>query len=185
MTKIIEEPLPGLFVIELKRFQDDRGYFCETFNQKTFQGLGISTNFVQDNLSFSKKGTLRGLHFQNPTAQAKLVRCPLGTVWDVAVDLRRSSPTFGKHFGLTLSDKNNLAMYVPVGFAHGFCVMSEEALFEYKCSNFYSPQDDRGVFWRDPKLNIPWPLKELGVEPILSAKDLKLPTLAEQTHLFD
>lgn len=185
MTKILEEPLSGLFVIELKPFKDDRGYFCETYNQEKFSALGIQTNFVQDNLSFSKKGTLRGLHYQNPTAQAKLVRCPLGQVWDVAVDLRKSSPTFGKHFSLTLTAENHLAMLIPVGFAHGFCVLSEEALFEYKCSNFYSPKDDRGVRWNDPKLNISWPLKQLGMDPILSPKDLALPLLSEQTNFFD
>ncbi|SMD13415.1 dTDP-4-dehydrorhamnose 3,5-epimerase [Sporomusa malonica] len=159
--------LPDIKIIEPKVFEDSRGFFMETWNASRYVEWGIPANFVQDNLSLSSKGILRGLHYQQPNSQGKLVYVLQGEVFDVAVDIRYGSPNFGQWVGVTLSAKNRWQIYIPEGFAHGFCVMSETALFVYKCTDFYSPSSERGICWNDPDLNIHWPV----VEPILSEKD--------------
>uniref|UniRef100_A0A7C2K4C8 dTDP-4-dehydrorhamnose 3,5-epimerase n=1 Tax=candidate division WOR-3 bacterium TaxID=2052148 RepID=A0A7C2K4C8_UNCW3 len=166
--------LPGLVLIEPKAFEDHRGFFMEIFKENIYyDNLGV--HFVQDNLSFSKKGVLRGLHFQKrPSAQAKLVQVVHGEIFDVAVDIRKGSPTFGRWVGLILSSKNRLQLFIPEGFAHGFCVLSETATVLYKTSAFYDRECERGIIWNDPEIGIDWPIKD----PILSEKDSKLPTLA-------
>ncbi|WP_078118022.1 dTDP-4-dehydrorhamnose 3,5-epimerase [Thiosocius teredinicola] len=169
-------PIPGLLLIEPKRFTDERGWFCETWQQQRYRDAGIDKPFVQDNLAKSSKGVLRGLHAQEPFAQGKLVQVFEGAVFDVAVDLRVGSPTFGKWHGITLSGDNGLQFYVPPGFGHGYYVISDEALFAYKCTDVYSPQTQFGVRWNDPALGIEWPL--IG-EPILSDKDREAPLLAD------
>ena len=174
--KLVQTGFAGLVVIAPRVFADARGYFLETWSQRAFAEAGLPTEFAQDNFSRSTRGILRGLHFQNPNPQGKLVRCTLGRVWDVAVDIRPASPSFGRHFGLELSEENRLAMYVPPGSAHGFCVLSDEAHFQYKCTTAYSPEGDCGVQWNDPALAIPWPLDG---EPLLSDKDRTLEPLAE------
>ena len=181
--KLIETGIDGLLVIEPKIFGDHRGYFFESFSQKEFDdAVGSHTGFVQDNESFSGKGVLRGLHFQKgKDAQAKLVRVIEGEVWDVAVDLRPKSPTFGRHFGVTLTGENHLQFFIPRGFAHGFLVLSKTALFQYKCDNYYAPQSEDGIIWDDPTLSIPWPLDE-GTKPILSDRDLRHQTF--ETYLL-
>lgn len=174
--KLVETGIKDLFIIEPKVFGDHRGYFVETYNQKRFKELGLDYQFVQDNESFSKYGTLRGLHFQKGEfAQAKLVRVLQGKVLDVAVDLRPESSTYGKHVTVELSDENKRLFIVPRGFAHGFVVLSETALFSYKCDNFYTPSQEGGLAYNDPKIGINWivPTEKL----ILSDKDLKNPTL--------
>jgi dTDP-4-dehydrorhamnose 3,5-epimerase len=173
--KINKTPIDGILVIEPDVFKDERGFFLETFHAQKYMDLGIEDNFVQDNMSFSSKGILRGLHFQHRNPQAKLVQVLLGEVFDVAVDIRRDSPTFGKWFGIMLSQENLLQMYIPEGFAHGYCVVSKTALFAYKCSNFYSPADEGGLLWSDPDIEIKWPISN----PVLSAKDSQLPCLSE------
>jgi len=155
-------------LIAPKVFGDHRGYFQESWNRKTFAEAGLRLDFVQDNLSFSRRGILRGLHFQNPNGQGKLVHVLQGEVYDVAVDIRRGSPTFGRSFGARLSADNHLQMYVPPGFAHGFSVLSETALFAYKCTEFYDPAAEHSLRFDDPDLGIPWPLEQA---PTLSAKD--------------
>jgi dTDP-4-dehydrorhamnose 3,5-epimerase len=165
--KIIETELDGVVVIEPNVFNDQRGYFFETYNQNRYQEAGIKSNFVQDNLSFSKKGTLRGMHYQHPHDQAKLVQVIQGEVFDVVVDIRRESPTFGKWIGQNISDENKQQIFVPEGFAHGFCVLSETALFHYKCSDFYAPECEGGIHWSDPDVAIDWPLDS----PMVSEKD--------------
>jgi dTDP-4-dehydrorhamnose 3,5-epimerase len=174
MTKT---PLEGLLVIEPRVFNDSRGYFYESFQQERYAQAGLPL-FVQDNVSHSSANTLRGLHFQQPRAQGKLVWVSQGSVWDVVVDIRASSPTFGQWFSITLTDKNHTQLFIPPGFAHGFCVISENAIFHYKCTDYYAPECERGIRWDDPKLNIPWPVNN----PILSAKDSAYPTLHEITH---
>ena len=161
--------LEGLLVLEPKVFGDARGFFMETWNRQRYRDAGLSVDFVQDNVSFSRRGVLRGLHFQNPRPQGKLLCVLLGEVFDVAVDLRRQSPTFGKWHGLTLSAENKRQFYVPPGFAHGFLVLSDNALFSYKCTEFYSPKDESTLQWNDPQLGIQWPIKE----PAISEKDSK------------
>ena len=175
--KITEGPLPGLLIIEPQVFHDTRGYFYEAFQQTRYQELGLPV-FVQDNVSRSKQHVLRGLHYQNPHSQGKLVGVTSGAVWDVALDIRASSKTFGQWFGLLLSDENHRQMYVPKGFAHGFCVLSNEADFYYKCTDFYSPDSEQGIAWDDPTLNIPWPISQ----PILATKDQRYPRLSEIPH---
>jgi dTDP-4-dehydrorhamnose 3,5-epimerase len=167
--KIIPTSLDGAVVIEPKVFGDERGFFLESFNAKRFAEAGLPTEFFQDNLSFSRRGVLRGLHFQNPNPQGKLVWVLQGSVYDVAVDLRRKSKTFGQWFGHELSSENRAQFYVPPGFGHGFIVTSETALFTYKCTELYSPQTEKSLLWNDPDLGITWPS---GIEPQLSAKDL-------------
>jgi dTDP-4-dehydrorhamnose 3,5-epimerase len=164
---IISGELPGLMVFEPRVFGDARGFFFESWNQRRYAEAGIEEAFVQDNLSFSRHGILRGLHFQNPNAQGKLVQVLQGEVFDVAVDLRRSSPTFGRWETAVLSAGNRRQFYVPPGFAHGFVVTSETALFHYKCTADYSPRDERTLLWNDPDLGIPWPVET----PVLSDKD--------------
>ncbi len=162
--------IPGLLLFEPKVFKDDRGYFYESFNEKTFKDAGIVSHFVQDNQSFSKKNTIRGLHYQlNPHAQSKLVRVILGEVLDVAVDLRINSPTFGKHFAVTLSADNHLQLYIPRGFAHGYSVLSDTAIFFYKCDGFYNKENERGILYNDPFLNINWMVDDRSA--IVSDKD--------------
>ena len=168
-------PIQGLFEIQPKVFKDGRGYFFECWSQRDFEAAGITASFVQDCQSRSVKGVLRGLHFQKTHPQAKLVRVTEGEVFDVSVDLRPDSPTFGKWHGITLSAEKQNQFYIPEGFAHGFLVLSETAIFDYKCTDFYYPQDEGGLFWNDPAVGINWP--DIGVEYILSEKDKKLPLL--------
>ncbi len=165
--KITETKLPGVLIIEPKVFGDSRGFFLETWQLKRYHEYGIKEQFVQDNLSFSQKGVLRGLHFQNPQAQGKLVYALQGEVFDVAVDICEGSNTFGKWTGVYLSSENKKQFYVPEGFAHGFCVVSETALFAYKCTALYSPENEMSIKWNDPDINIDWPIQEVS----LSEKD--------------
>ncbi len=181
IDNIKESTIKDVKIITPPIHTDSRGYFFESFNSKDFINLGLPVNFVQDNQAFSKKGTLRGLHYQLKYPQGKLVRVIQGEVFDVAVDIRLGSPSFGKHVGLHLSDKNNIIMYIPEGFAHGYLVLSETAIFQYKCTDIYHPEDEYGLLWSDKEINIQWPIKD----PILSAKDKSLPTLqlVEKKHL--
>jgi len=165
--KITRCDIAGLLIIEPKVFGDARGFFLETWNEERYRDAGLDLRFVQDNLSLSRRGTVRGLHFQNPNPQGKLVYVIEGEVFDVAVDLRRSSPTFGRWHGLNLSGQNRLQFFVPPGFAHGFAVLSETALFAYKCTVSYSPKDEMTLLWNDPEVGVQWPVKE----PVLSDKD--------------
>lgn len=176
---VVDTPLGGLKVIEPKVFEDARGFFLETFNAGRYAALGVPSHFVQDNWSRSQKGTLRGLHFQHPKGQGKLVWCPRGAVWDVAVDVRKGSPTFGKWFGLELSEANKKQLWIPPGFAHGFCVLSDVADFVYKCTELYAPDCEQSVRWDDPAIGVEWPVKE----PLLSKKDLAAPLLADAARL--
>lgn len=171
-------PLKDLYICEPKVYPDDRGYFFESYNENVFNAAGLSYTFVQDNESKSSRGVLRGLHYQvEPMAQAKLVRVIAGEVFDVAVDLRQSSPTFGQWYGATLSADNKMQMLVPSGFAHGFLVMADDTIFSYKCDTFYSKEHERGIIWNDPHLHITWPLELSQIR--LSAKDVELPGLSE------
>ena len=162
--------IEGLVVVEPKVFGDNRGYFMETYNYNDFKAAGLDMVFVQDNQSKSKKGVLRGLHFQKKNPQGKLVRVVSGEVYDVAVDLRRGSDTYGKWYGVLLTAENKKQFYVPEGFAHGFVVMSETAEFVYKCTRFYDPSDEGGLMWNDPEIGIDWPVPE-NAELLLSEKD--------------
>ena len=173
--KLTETELDGVLIIEPSVYEDARGFFLETYHQNRYRELGIHSDFVQDNMSFSKKRTLRGLHFQHPQDQAKLVQVAKGTVFDVVVDVRRGSPTFGKWAGAYLSDEKMRQIFIPEGFAHGFCVISEYAVFIYKCSNFYARECEGGVLWSDPDLNIQWPVEDA----LVSEKDMKLPCLKD------
>lgn len=173
--KVIETKLPGVLEFQPKKFGDARGYFMETWRDAAYKEAGLSENFVQDNMSFSQHGVLRGLHFQLPKAQGKLVYCPIGEVFDVAVDIRHGSPTFGQWVGVTLSAEAGNQLYVPPGFAHGFCVISEQALFCYKCTEYYDPVGDAGVRWNDPDLGVDWPLDAASV----SDKDANTPLLKD------
>lgn len=176
--KVIETVIEGVKIIEPEVFGDARGWFVEQYNAERYRAAGIDSNFVQDNESFSSRGVVRGLHWQEGTAaQAKLVRVIRGSVWDVAVDIRKGSPTFGQHVAVTLSSENKRQFFIPRGFAHGFIVLEDESLFSYKCDNVYSPQSERGLLFSDPALGIQWP--EVGVPLILSEKDQFHPTLAE------
>jgi dTDP-4-dehydrorhamnose 3,5-epimerase len=159
--------LEGLLLVEPKVFGDSRGFFMESWNQRRYEEAGLTAQFVQDNFSFSHRGALRGLHFQNPNSQGKLVSVLQGEVFDVVVDLRRHSPTFGRHEAVRLSGDNKRQFYIPPGFAHGFLVLSETALFHYKCTTFYSPKDEMTLLWNDPEIGIEWPLPN----PTLSEKD--------------
>ncbi len=167
-------PLPGVLLVTPRVFGDARGFFLETFSAERYAEVGIVGPFVQDNWSRSLKHTLRGLHFQQPNAQGKLVGVLRGAVYDVAVDVRTDSPTFGKWYGVELSDGNKQQLWVPPGFAHGFCVLSDEADFVYKCTALYAPHSERSVLWNDPNIGIEWPVKT----PLLSAKDAAAPPLA-------
>ena len=172
----IETEIKDLFIIETKRYGDARGYFMETYKKSDFDAAGLVYDFVQDNQSSSRRGVLRGLHFQKQHPQAKLVRVLSGEVFDVAVDLRTGSATYGKWVGARLSAESGTQFLIPRGFAHGFMVISEKAEFAYKCDEVYHPEDEGGIIWNDPDIGIKWP--EIG-EIILSEKDLKNPTLAE------
>ena len=169
-VEIIKTAIDGPLIIEPKVFGDDRGFFIETYSQKRYQDAGIPDVFVQDNLSLSRRGVLRGLHFQSPNAQGKLVSCPAGEVFDVAVDIRKGSKTFGKWVGVHLSGDNKRQFWIPPGFAHGFVVLSETALFSYKCTKYYSPKDEKTILWNDPEIGIEWPITD-GLQ--LSVKDGK------------
>lgn len=168
-------PINGLFEIQPKVFGDTRGAFFEAWSERDFLAAGLSLKFVQDNQSRSVKGVLRGLHFQKTHPQGKLVRVIEGEVFDVAIDIRKGSPTFGKWHAVTLSGEKNNMFYIPEGFAHGFLVMSDTAIFTYKCTDFYHPEDEGGLMWNDPDINIVWP--DLGVTIVLSEKDTKHPRL--------
>lgn len=176
--KLIETDIEDLYIIEPTVFGDNRGYFLETYNARDFKEIGLDLKFVQDNESCSKKGVLRGLHFQYKYPQGKLVRVIKGEVFDVAVDLRKNSKTYGKWYGVILSEENKRQFYVPEGFAHGFLVLSDMAVFTYKCTDFYHPEDEGGILWNDPDININWPLDKVN-EVILSEKDKKWKTFKE------
>ena len=182
---IIKTKLPGVLIIEPDVFGDDRGYFYESFNKKRFQELtGIDVNFIQDNESKSKYGVVRGLHFQKGEfAQTKLVHAAQGKILDVAVDIRKDSPTFGLYVATELSDSNHRQLYIPRGYAHGFSVLSEEAVFQYKCDNYYAPQSEGAIAWNDPEIGIDWGLPAEDV--LLSAKDAAHPLLKDSEYLFD
>jgi len=173
--KIIETTFPGILIFEPRVFSDARGVFFESWRRNMYAEAGASLDFVQDNLSTSYKGVVRGLHFQNPRQQSKLVYVADGEVFDVAVDVRTGSPTFGKWFGAVLSSENRRQMYIPKGFAHGFQTLSEKAVFTYKCDDYYSAEAELCVRWDDPAIGIDWPIKT----PILSPKDGAAPTLHE------
>ena len=177
----IETGIEGLVVIKPTVFGDSRGFFMETYNKNDFIEMGITEEFVQDNHSKSVKGVLRGLHFQKEFPQGKLVRVINGEVYDVAVDLRKGSATFGKYYGILLSSENKMQFFVPKGFAHGFLVISDEAEFVYKCTDFYHPEDEGGLIWNDPEVGISWPLDKIGGESnvMLSNKDKLLGNLDE------
>ncbi len=182
--ELIETGIPGVVVLQPRIFGDERGYFFESFSQRDFEKLVCKTTFVQDNESKSCYGVVRGLHFQKPPhAQSKLVRVVKGLVLDVAVDIRRGSPTFGEHVSVELSGENKRQFFIPRGFAHGFAVLSEEAVFQYKCDNFYAPECEGALAWNDPDLGIDWQL--LAEKVILSEKDRCHPCLKDAEWLFD
>jgi len=178
MFNFIKTKIKDLYIIEPKVFGDNRGYFMETYNRNDFFEAGLTMEFVQDNESKSKKGVLRGMHFQTKHTQGKLVRATRGEVYDVAVDLRKGSPTFGQWEGVLLTEENKRQFYVPEGFAHGFLVVSDEAVFNYKCTDFYAPEYDSGLLWNDPEVGIEWPLDGID-ELLLSEKDKVQKTLKE------
>ena len=180
--KFVETGVPGVVVVEPTVFGDDRGYFMETYHKEEFAAAGIAGEFVQDNQSSSRKGVLRGLHFQKENTQGKLVRVIKGRVFDAAVDLRPKSPAFGRWTGVELSDENRRQMYVPQGFAHGFLVLSDMAEFTYKCTDVYAPQHEGGIRWDDADIGIDWPV--LDVPYVMSAKDEALPVMRGQDFAF-
>ena len=174
--EVIKTPIKDLVVIQPKVFGDERGFFLETYNKKSFEELGLMMEFVQDNHSKSKKGVLRGLHFQTQNTQGKLVRVAKGSVYDVAVDLRKDSETFGKWYGVLLTEENKTMFYVPEGFAHGFLTLEDDTEFMYKCTDLYSPEYDSGLLWNDETINIDWKFEEFGINPeelTISEKDQK------------
>jgi dTDP-4-dehydrorhamnose 3,5-epimerase len=173
--KMLPTKLDGVYIIEPQVFSDDRGFFMETYQQRRYSEASIEQLFVQDNLSSSIRGTLRGLHYQVNHEQAKLIQVVKGTIFDVAVDIRKGSPSFGQWTGVHLSGDNKRQVFIAEGFAHGFCVLSEVAHVVYKCSDFYAPKDEGGILWSDPDLAIEWPISE----PLLSAKDSLLPRLVD------
>ncbi|MCB0858922.1 MAG: dTDP-4-dehydrorhamnose 3,5-epimerase [Solirubrobacterales bacterium] len=175
MAKRLETGLEGLVLIEPQVFGDERGFFVETFSQDSWREMGVEADFVQHNHSRSSAGTLRGLHFQTSPGQAKLLRCPRGKIFDVAVDLRSDSPTYGKWEGYILDDEKHHQLFVPVGFAHGFCVLSEVADVTYLVSSVYDPETEAGIRWDDPEVGVEWPV----AEPLLSLRDVEAPTLSE------
>lgn len=171
----IETDLPGIFLIEPDSFPDNRGFFMETYHKARYSKGGIEDTFVQDNYSHSRRGTLRGLHYQLEHAQAKLIYVIRGGIFDVALDIRKNSPTFGQWMGKYLSAENRRQIFIPRGFAHGFCVLSDEADVIYKCTDFYTPEDEYGIFWADPDIKIAWPMKDV----FLSEKDGRNPVLSD------
>ncbi|QHT48019.1 dTDP-4-dehydrorhamnose 3,5-epimerase [Bacillus sp. SB49] len=181
--KVAESPLKEVLIIDPNIHGDHRGWFMETYSEASFRKVGINIKFSQDNHSFSSvKGTLRGLHYQtNPKAQTKLVRCTKGSIFDVAVDIREGSPSYGKWFGLELSEDNKKQLLVPKGFAHGFITLTEDAEVQYKVDEFYSPKNDRSIIWDDPTININWPE---NITPVLSEKDKSAPSLKEAENNF-
>jgi dTDP-4-dehydrorhamnose 3,5-epimerase len=181
--KLIKTKLDGVVILEPRVFADHRGYFMESYNQEVFHRLGLDYHFVQDNQSLSKEtGVIRGLHFQlNPKAQTKVVRVLAGAIYDVAVDIRKSSPTFGQWVGVILSEENKRQLVIPKGFAHGFCTLVPNTIVAYKVDEYYSPENDRGILWNDPELNIDWPTSN----PILSDKDKNHPVLKEAEINFE
>jgi len=181
---VSECPIKGLYEIQPKVFNDNRGYFFESYTEKDFHALNLNMKFVQDNQSCSTKGVLRGLHFQKHFPQGKLVRALFGKVYDVAVDLRQGSPTFGKSHGIILDGEKQNQFYISEGFAHGFYVLSDKAVFAYKCTNYYHPEDEGSIFWKDDKLDIPWS-NILDAEPILSDKDTKSALFDANKTYFD
>jgi dTDP-4-dehydrorhamnose 3,5-epimerase len=179
--KVYDGKLKGIKIIEPKVFKDSRGFFIESYSAKKLADYGINMEFVQDNHSYSVKNVLRGLHYQaNPSCQDKIVRVTTGEVYDVVVDIRRNSPTFGQWESFILSADNMKQVFVPKGFAHGFCALSDHVDFLYKCSDYYSPQDERGIIWNDPDLAIDWPVKE----PLLSPKDTIYPQIKDLNDDF-
>jgi dTDP-4-dehydrorhamnose 3,5-epimerase len=180
--EVVETKLKGVLVLKPKVFEDARGYFLESYNSNLFKQLGLDLNFVQDNQSLSQKGVLRGLHFQNnPFAQGKLVRVITGSVFDVAVDIRKSSPTYGEWFGMELNEKNKWMMYIPEGFAHGFATLKDDTIFSYKCTNFYNKGSEDCILWNDPDIGIDWNIEN----PLLSEKDLNGKRIKDFTSLFE
>lgn len=177
-ARFVETGIPGVVIVEPKVFRDDRGFFLESFQSEKYRAGGIDAVFVQDNHSYSVRGTLRGLHAQNPSAQGKLLRVIAGEVFDVAVDARRGSPAYGRHVTAVLSAENFRQIYVPPGLLHGFVVTSEVAQVEYKCTTFYRPDAELCVAWNDPDLAIPWPISD----PILSPRDAAAPRLRDVQH---
>jgi len=173
--KVIETNLSGVLIIEPKVFGDARGFFQETFQAERYREAGIEHDFVQDNHSRSQKGVLRGLHFQIAKPQGKLVSCSQGGVFDVVVDIDPLSATFGQYVGIELTEDNHRQIWIPPGYAHGFCVLTDKADFQYKCTGYYNPSDEGGLIWNDPDVAIEWPIDQ----PLLSDKDVKLPTLKE------
>ena len=173
--KILETSLPGVLIVEPQPFEDKRGFFMETFHQERFANHGLDLCFVQDNLSLSQKNVLRGLHYQMKNPQAKLVQTIQGRIYDVAVDVRKGSPHFGRWTAAILDDANHWQMFIPAGFAHGFCVLSREARVFYKCDALYTPGDEGSILWSDPDLAIDWPV----TAPVLSAKDQSSPCLKD------
>ena len=178
----IETSIKDVYIIEPKVYGDNRGYFMETYKETDFTKAGLNYTFIQDNQSKSKKGVLRGLHFQKTYPQAKLVRVLEGEVYDVAVDLRKNSPTYGKYVGVILSSENKKMFMIPRGFAHGFLVLSDTATFTYKCDELYHPEDEGGIMWNDPEIGIEWPNCD---EILLSDKDKKHPSLKDSKVVFD
>ncbi len=179
--EVIETKLKGVLVLKPKVFEDARGYFFESYNRNLFLQAGLDLNFVQDNQSLSQKGVLRGLHFQNnPHAQGKLVRVITGAVFDVAVDIRKSSPTYGQWFGQELTEENKWMMYIPEGFAHGFATLKDNTVFSYKCTNFYNKASEDCLLWNDPDIGITWNLEN----PLLSEKDLQGKRIKDFVSLF-
>ena len=177
---IVEKtPLEGLLLIKPNVHEDKRGYFYENYRDELFEANGLPTNFRQDNQTKSVKGTLRGLHYQFKYPQGKLVRVSLGMAYDVAIDIRKTSPTFSQYFGVNLTDKDHMQMYIPPGFAHGFCVLSDQAIFQYKCTDIYHPEDEYGIKWDDPNISIDWKKSN----PIISSRDKELPYLSNQKNL--
>ena len=179
--KVLETELPGVLILEPRIFKDERGAFCETYNERAMGQVGLPTHWVQDNFSVSKQNVVRGIHYQIQNTQGKLVRVTHGIVWDVAVDLRRSSPTFGKHVGVELSGENGRLFWIPEGFGHGFVALSDTAGFAYKVTEYYSPADERTLLWNDPAIAIPWPVSE--ADAVVSGKDQQGRTL-DQAELF-
>lgn len=173
--KVLATRLPGVLIIEPKLHGDERGFFVETWQDRRYAAAGIAAEFVQDNMSFSGRGVLRGLHLQHPRMQGKLVHVLQGEVFDVAVDVRRGSPSFGQWVGEYLSADNRRQLWIPAGFAHGFCVTSETALFAYKCTDYYSPEDELSIRWNDPAIGIEWPITEVSLSP----RDRDAPLLSE------
>jgi len=173
--KLTPASIEDVIIIETAVFADNRGSFMEIYHEERYKAVGIETDFIQDNLSYSTRGIIRGLHYQLPNPQAKLVQVIFGEVLDIAVDIRRGSPTFGKYASVHLSDQNRRQLFIPKGFAHGFSVLSETAAFTYKCSDFYAPESEKGILWSDPDLGIEWQLEN----PLLSGKDSQLPCLRD------